>query len=68
MKKCPKCGGTEFIVSAHVVQDWLVDENGNYIRTVEDYVETSHRPDDDDIWMCYQCGHDAAGREFNIKE
>ena len=25
-KRCPKCGGKNFIVTAHVTQEWLVDE------------------------------------------
>ena len=50
MKRCPKCGCEEFYVTAHVVQDWIVDCNGDYIKTTEDCVEVAHYPKDDDIW------------------
>lgn len=31
---CPKCGGNEFITTAHVMQDWKVDASGNYLETI----------------------------------
>lgn len=68
MKRCPKCGGTEFRITCHVTQDWLVGPDGDYWETLEPYIETIHQADDDDIWECYKCGFDAAGREFNVKE
>lgn len=68
MKRCPECGNKTFIISPHVVQDWKVDEHGNYIETLCDYVEMVHDPDDDDIWVCAECGYEGAGSEFNIKE
>lgn len=66
MKKCPKCGGTEFIVSAHVAQDWLVDENGNFLEVTEDCTDVVHQPDDGDVWQCDSCGYAASGDEFNV--
>lgn len=68
MKRCPKCGNTTFAVTAHVTQDWLVDSNGDFLAEIENCTEVTHEPDDDDIWMCAVCGHDAAGSEFNVKE
>ncbi len=67
-KRCPKCGHTEFVVTAHVTQDWLVDERGNFIKAISECDEVTHHPDDEDIWRCDKCGYDAAGAEFNIKE
>ena len=68
MKKCPKCGCKEFYVSAHVIQDWLVDSNGDFIRTENECATVAHFPEDDDIWQCADCGYDAEGSEFNLKE
>ena len=65
MKRCPKCGYERFLVTAHVTQDWEVDEYGNWIQTTNDCVEVTHTPDDDDIFECAQCGYDAPGRDFN---
>lgn len=67
MKVCPKCGGKQFIVSAHVVEDWLVDENGNWIETICSGNEVSHRPDDGDLWVCSWCQYSANGRDFEAK-
>ena len=66
MKRCPKCGGTRFDVTAHVAQDWMVDENGNFMRELDSCSAVLHTPDDDDIWECHECGHSAAGAEFNV--
>lgn len=68
MKKCPKCGNKTFEVNAHVVQGWLVDGDGDFTAVTEDCVEVTHRPDNDDIWVCSKCGYDAAGSEFEVQE
>lgn len=68
MKRCPKCGAMSFCVTAHVTQDWVVDENGSFISSNNDCLEVTHFPDDDDIWDCNNCGFSAEGRAFNIKE
>lgn len=67
MKKCPKCGCGKFIVSAHVVQSWVVDGNGNFRRVYEDCTEVTHEPDNDDMWTCEFCGHYDSGSAFEIK-
>ena len=66
-KKCPKCGGDEFIVTAHVTQPWRVDADGNFLNCVSECEEVTHRPDDGDLWNCTACGHSAAGRDFNVQ-
>ena len=66
-KRCPKCGSQSFLVTAHVTQDWIVDGNGNFLSCENECVETTHQPDDDDIWTCNNCGFNAPGKEFNIK-
>lgn len=67
MKKCPECGCEKFYVTAHVVEEWLVDANGDYIDTHESCVDIAHYPDDEDIWTCSNCSHEGAGSEFEIK-
>ena len=64
-KKCPKCGAESFCVSAHVVQDWIVDSNGTFMQEADSCVEVTHYPDDEDIWTCAKCYYSAAGKEFN---
>ncbi|MFF2532341.1 hypothetical protein ACFVS2_25865 [Brevibacillus sp. NPDC058079] len=44
----------EFITSAHVVQDWIVDESGNYLSVAED-VQTTHGPHKENTWNCRIC-------------
>lgn len=68
MKKCPKCGCKEFYVTAHITQDWLVDTNGDHLRTEEKCVEVTHFPKDDDLWQCADCGNAAEGKEFEYNE
>ena len=70
MKKCPNCGSEEFLVTAHVTQDWLVDKHGEFMQVENECVEVTHQPKDDDIWQCADCGYNAEGEKFetNYKE
>ena len=61
---CPKCSGKIFHVTAHVTQDWLVNEYGDYLETVEACSQVVHFPDNDDVWLCVTCGYEDAGSEF----
>lgn len=47
-----------FITTAHVMQDWKVDEHGNFLEEVGN-LETTHEPDPDNCWTCAVCGADA---------
>lgn len=69
MKKCPKCGNSEFLITPHVTQTWKVGGNGNYLETTEECVETTYIPDDDDIWTCARegCDWSGVGSECNEK-
>ena len=67
-KQCPNCGWKHFITVAHVMQEWLVDEDGYFEEVKEDCLETTHDPNDDNNWTCSKCGYTAAGSEFNVKE
>jgi len=48
----------KFHTSAHVMEEWLVDQEGNWIETVET-LQTDHGPDADNTWTCAICGADA---------
>lgn len=56
---CPKCGNNTFITTAHVMQDWLVDAEGNYLETSNDCVQVDHKPNPDNTWSCGRCGAEA---------
>lgn len=66
--RCPKCGAESFEVTAHVTPDWRIDGNGTFIQSLNDCVEVTHYPDENDFWDCANCGYSASGREFRIKE
>lgn len=53
---CPVCGGHRFITVAHVVQEWEVDELGNFESVTEDCLEVVSDPDDGNTWTCTNCG------------
>ena len=65
IKICPKCGGKQFDVSAHVVQNWVVDENGAFLECTNACTEVTHEPDDQDMWTCTTCRFSDAGEKFN---
>ena len=48
-----------FEVSAHVVQDWIVDSCGNFVEEMNACTAIIHSPDENDIWTCHDCGTEA---------
>lgn len=50
-----------FITVAHVSQDWVVDERGNFIEVFDENecLETVAEPDPDNTWTCKECGAEA---------
>ena len=66
--RCPICGGTVFCATAHVTQDWELDETGTFQKCLNDCVEVTHFPDKDDIWDCKKCGYSSAGQDFITTE
>jgi hypothetical protein len=60
MAVCPLSRNhNEFITTAHVVQDWKVDGLGNFIDVVDDCLQVTHEPEDDNCWECATCGAEA---------
>jgi hypothetical protein len=56
---CPKDPKHKtFITSVHIVEDWVVDEDGRFIES-KGYVETAHGPDRHNTWTCATCDADA---------
>ncbi len=56
---CPKNSThNRFTTTGHVVQEWVVDSNGNFIEVISD-LEVTHGPDTGNIWTCYVCGEQA---------
>jgi hypothetical protein len=47
-----------FLTVAHVMEEWEVDEKGNFIQTTQS-LQTDHGPDPDNIWGCVTCGAEA---------
>jgi hypothetical protein len=44
-----------FITTAHVLQDWIVDEEGNFVSCLNQAGQTTHGPHKDNIWTCATC-------------
>jgi len=54
--KCPNNNNhNEFLTSAHVMEEWKVDANGDWIETIE-CIQTVHEPNEDNTWECWVCG------------
>jgi len=49
----------KFITSATILQDWFVDEGGNFIEEADDCTGVLHFPDRDNVWTCNDCGETA---------
>lgn len=58
--KCPNDKNHKrFATTAHVMQEWEVDENGNFESVINDCLEVTHSPNLDNIWRCLECGAEA---------
>ena len=50
----------QFVVSAHVAQEWVVDDEGQFVRVDQGSLDTCvHHPNSQDYYVCYECGEDA---------
>ena len=57
---CPKSKRHKrFAASAHIVQDWQVDSDCDFVKVLEDCTDVIHSPDKDDVITCLTCGADA---------
>ena len=61
---CPKNPKNHrtFITTAHVMQEWKVDENGNFLKVTCESLEVTSRPDIENLWHCATCGAEAKVR------
>ena len=48
-----------FVTVAHVAEDWIVDENGNFIEALGLPHETVADPNPGNIWTCHECNAQA---------
>jgi hypothetical protein len=57
--KCPKkCKSKQFVTTAHVMEEWKVDEHGVFLEVITN-LETTHGPNPANIWSCVGCGAQA---------
>lgn len=54
----------DLCATAHVTQDWELDDSGTFVRCLNDCVEVTHEPDREDVWDCKTCGYSDAGEKF----
>jgi len=56
---CPKNPEHKrFSTVAHVMEEWEVDAEGNFVRVIES-LQTDHGPDAGNTWACLECGAEA---------
>jgi hypothetical protein len=59
---CPKDPTHKrFITVAHVTEDWVVDETGDFLEVFDTGGDTEVvcPPQPDNHWTCKECGHEA---------
>ena len=50
----------KFVTVTHVTEDWIVDQNGDFIEIFENSeTEVVHGPNKDNVWTCVDCGCEA---------
>ena len=47
-----------FETTAHVMEAWIVDEAGEFVRNAGT-LEVTHKPRADNLWTCTACGAQA---------
>lgn len=58
--RCPKSPDHKrFLTTAHVVEDWVVDENGDFLEKADEAIEVSAPPHPQNTWTCQECGAEA---------
>jgi hypothetical protein len=61
---CPKDPEhKEFYATAHVAEEWIVDETGQFLDHADLPGEVTHAPGPDDVWTCKECGAEAVVTE-----
>ena len=54
---CPKNPHHQnFLTTAHVMQEWCVGEDGQFLTVRKQCLQVTHGPDVDNIWVCADCG------------
>jgi hypothetical protein len=54
----------QFKVEAQVIEEWIVDEEGEYLKLASvDPIDVTHKPDDKDYYECQTCGAEAKVEE-----
>tara|TARA_R110000737_G_scaffold201802_8_gene221112 strand:+ start:3658 stop:3867 length:210 start_codon:yes stop_codon:yes gene_type:complete len=50
----------EFVTTVHVTEEWVVDEEGNFLDIAHGYGprQTTHGPNPGNVWVCAECGND----------
>jgi hypothetical protein len=44
-----------FSTIVHVAQDWVVDENGNWLETLNECSQVTHGPKKGNFFLCRVC-------------
>lgn len=61
---CPKNPNHKtFQTVAYISQDWLVDDDGNFIEISDTNGQVLHGPNHNNIWTCAECGCDETEEE-----
>jgi len=57
---CPKDKlHRRFITTAHVTQEWIVNEHGDWEETIAECIDIVAGPTKGNIWECEICGSEA---------
>lgn len=48
-----------FFTTAHVTEEWLVDETGSFIEVTAESMEVVHGATVGNLWVCQDCGAEA---------
>lgn len=56
----------KFFTTAHIAQEWVVDENGNFLEIATECTDIVAAPDSGNTWTCMECGAEAVVSEVDM--
>lgn len=65
---CPRCGHNRFIAPAVIMQDWMLDECGDFIKVTDECTDVYTYPNKADKWECAECGYADSPDSFESDE
>ena len=56
-----------FSTTAHVMQEWKVDDEGHFVECLTECLQITHNPHIDNLWHCCECDNDGVTTQAKVE-